>query len=154
MALILASSILALSSCADQGQDAQLAQAAERTSLLAGAEWIYDHLVVPQGDECPQLQDRCRVVMPGAPLGQDVACGLLFLGLDDGAELAPLRQLLDDLGGTIVEHPGTPAPAGSGARHPRWIVASVPVGQEPQVIRRALSSDGVRFVDVGMHPVE
>lgn len=139
--------------CGDRDTDAMarsLDQAAETSRRIAHAEWSYDREVrTPErGDTVPVEEDRCRILLPGDDERRDVACGLFFMALRPGADSARIERRVADLGGDIIERRSLPAWATSLGDPVPYVLVSVPLGEEPQAIRRALAWEEVRFVDV------
>lgn len=127
-----------------------LAQAVEASRRIAQAEWTYDREVRPpeRGDTAPVEEDRCRILLPDDDRPRDVACGLFFLALRPGADSARVEQRVEGLGGEVVERQSIPAWATRLGDPVPYLLVSVPLGEEPGAIRRALTWEEVRFVDV------
>jgi hypothetical protein len=127
-----------------------LERAAETSRLLAEAEWIYEREVRPpeRGDVAPVEEDRCRVLTPGEAVPRDVACGLFFMAMEAGVDSVWIADLARSLGGAVVEWREIPGWATRLDEPVPYVLVAVPTGQEPAAIRRALASEGVRFVDV------
>lgn len=125
-------------------------RALERSRLVAQADWSYDRELRPpeRGDTGPVEEDRCRVTLPGQDEPVDVACGLFFMALEADVDSAWVYQLTDGLGGEVVEWQEIPGWATRLDDAVSYVLVSVPTGQEPHAIRRALASEGVRFVDI------
>jgi hypothetical protein len=144
----------ALAGCGEGRREAAreqaLERAAERSRLIAGAEWTYEREQRPpeRGDTGPIEEDRCRITLPGEERQHDVACGFFMLALEPQVDSAWVEQLVQAVGGVVVEWQEIPGWATRLDDPVPYVLASVPTGQEPEAIRRALASEGVRFVDV------
>jgi hypothetical protein len=127
-----------------------LDQAVDASRRIARAEWTYEREVRPpeRGDTAPVEEDRCRILLPDDDQPRDVACGLFFLALRPGADSARVERRVEGLGGEVVERQSIPAWATRLGDPVPYVLVSVPVGQEPHAIRRAVTWEEVRFVDV------
>jgi hypothetical protein len=153
--MILAVLLLApMASCGEgrreEVRERSLQRALERSRLIADAEWTYERELRPpeRGDTGPVEEDRCRITLPGEDAGRDVACGFFMMALEPHADSAWTEQLVTTLGGIVVERREIPGWATRLEDPVPYVLVSVPTGEEPVAIRRALASEGVRFVDV------
>ncbi len=148
---------LLLAGCGDRGGD-PLERAARRSEAVAAGEWSYGRDTLP-GREGPQVVDRCRITLPteGAAgeliegrdsLTMDVACGVLFLGLEPDADGAWVERLVAGLGAERVDEGAIPAWVTPLNEPLRYVLIRVDLGEEQRTLTRALASDGVQFVDV------
>lgn len=150
--------LLAPAGCGDerriQAREQSLERAAERSRLIAGAEWTYEREVRPpeRGDTAPVQEDRCRITLPGEDRPRDVACGFFMMAVEPHADSVWIERLVQTLGGIVVERHEIPGWATRLDDPVPYVLVSVPTGQEPEAIRRALASEGVRFVDVRRIP--
>jgi hypothetical protein len=145
--------LLVVAGCADRradGREQSLERAAERSRLIAAADWTYERefRTPERGDTLPVEEDRCRIRIPGDDRPRDVACGFFMLALEPHADSAWIEQLVQALGGIVVERSEIPGWATRLDDAVPYVLVSVPTGQEPEAIQRALASEGVRFVDV------
>jgi hypothetical protein len=146
--------LVAMTGCGDERREAarerSLERAAERSRLIAGAEWTYERELRPpeRGDTGPVEEDRCRITLPGDERALDVACGFFMMALEAHADSAWIERLVLALGGVVVERREIPGWATRLDDPVPYVLVSVPTGQEPHAIQRALASEGVRFVDV------
>lgn len=133
-----------------EAREQSLERAAERSRLIADAEWTYEReLRAPErGDTGPVEEDRCRLTLPDDDRARDVACGFFMMALEPRTDSAWIDQLVRTLGGMVVERREIPGWATRLEDAVPYVLVSVPTGQEPEAIRRALASEGVRFVDV------
>jgi hypothetical protein len=134
----------------DAERERSMERAQERSALIARGEWTYEREPRPpeRGDVGPVEEDRCRITLPDDDRAIDVACGFFFLALEADADSAWIEQLVRELGGIVVERREIPGWATRLDQPVPYFLVSVPTGQEPTAIRRALASEGVRFVDV------
>lgn len=152
--IVLALSVSGLAACdsqrADEARAHSIERALERSRLVAQAEWTYQRELRPpeRGDTGPVEEDRCLITLPGDDGAFDVACGLFFMALESSADSAWIHQLARGLGGVVVEWQEIPGWATRLDDAVSYVLVSVPTGREPAAIRRALASEGVRFVDV------
>jgi sugar/nucleoside kinase (ribokinase family) len=141
---------MALASCGgERGREAALEAALERSRAVAAADWIYgsDTLPPEPGETRPRIVDRCRIVLPGEePL--DVACGEVFLGLEQDADTAWIARVVEGLGGEVVDRGRVPAWTSVLGEPQTYLLVRVGPRTEGRTLVRALSSEGVRFVDV------
>lgn len=145
--------VLGTMACGDRGADARermLERAEETTRRVAAAEWHYDRELRPpeRGGTAPVEEDRCRVTLPGETAPVDVACGFFLLALEPEVDSVWVHQLVDALGGVLVDWTELPAWATRLDEPVPYVMVSVPTGSEGRAIRRAAASEGVRFVDV------
>jgi hypothetical protein len=146
--------LVAVAGCDDQrrvdAREQSLERAAERSRQIAQAEWTYEREARPpeRGDAGPVEEDRCRITLPAEDRARDVACGFFMMALEAHADSAWVEQLVQALGGIVVERRQIPGWATRLDDAVPYVLVSVPTGQEPEAIRRALASEGVRFVDV------
>ncbi len=140
---------------ADGGDPA--AAALERSRAIAAGEWSYGQDTLPpeQGGNEARIVDRCRVTLEGAGGGSDAeartldaACGLLFLGLEAGADSAWIERLAAALDVEVVERGAIPAWTTALGEPVEYLLVRVETGGEGRTLERALDSQGVRFVDV------
>jgi hypothetical protein len=145
--------LLAAAGCGEEQRRAErersLARASERSRILARADWVYDRELAPpsRGQTQPVEEDRCRVALPDDGL-VDVACGQFFLALEPGADQDRVDVLMAHIGGEVLERREIPGWATRLDDPLPYILVAVPIGREPDAIRRALASEGVRFADV------
>jgi hypothetical protein len=134
----------------EEARERSLQQAAETSRQIAEAQWTYDRELRPpeRGDAGPVEEDRCRITLPGQVEPRDVACGFFMMALDPQVDSLWIEQLVRALGGVVVERREIPGWATRLDDPVPYVLVSVPTGDEPQAIRRALASEGVRFVDV------
>jgi hypothetical protein len=134
----------------EEARERSLQQAAETSEQIAAAQWSYDREVRPpeRGDEGPVEEDRCQITLPGQDRPRDVACGFFMMALDPQVDSLWVDQLVRALGGVVVERREIPGWATRLEDPIPYVLVSVPTGKEPDAIRRALASEGVRFVDV------
>jgi hypothetical protein len=134
----------------EAARERMIQRADETSRQVAAAEWHYDREQRPpeRGDTAPIEEDRCRVDMPGEDRLVDVACGLFFMAMEPQVDSAWIDRLVASLGGEVVERERLPAWATRLDEEVPYVLVSVPLGQEPVAIRRALASEGVRLVDV------
>jgi hypothetical protein len=135
---------------AEDARARSIERAFERSRLVAQAEWSYQRELRPpeRGDAGPVEEDRCMITLPGDEGAFDVACGFFFMALDPSADSAWVHQLAQGLGGVVVEWQEIPGWATRLDDAVSYVLVSVPTGREPEAIRRAIASEGVRFVDV------
>jgi hypothetical protein len=133
----------------DRGTDS-LDRAVENSRRVAQAEWTYERELRPpeRGDTAPVEEDRCRITLPGDDQPRDVACGLFFMALRPGADSARVERMVAAMGGEVVERQSIPGWATRLGDPVPYLLVSVPLGEEPRAIRRALATEEVRFVDV------
>jgi hypothetical protein len=134
--------------CGDEVEP--LDRALETSRRVAQAEWSYERELRPpeRGDTGPVEEDRCRITLPGEDAARDVACGLFFMALRPGADSARVERLVAALGGEVIERQALPGWATRLGDPVPYLLVSVPLGEEPRAIRRALATEEVRFVDV------
>jgi hypothetical protein len=127
-----------------------LDRAMETSRRVAQAEWTYERELRPpeRGDTAPVEEDRCRITMPGEAERRDVACGLFFMALRPGADSARVERMVAAMGGEVLERQSIPGWATRLGDPVPYLLVSVPTGEEPRAIRRALAAEEVRFVDV------
>ena len=130
--------------------------AAARTAALTrrrdviAASWSYgaDTLPPARGSSEPRIVDRCRIQLPGAELPVDVACGVIFLGLEPGADSVWIDRVVAGLGGEVVGRGRIPGWSSALGEPQPYLLVRVRTGTESRALERAFESDGVRFVDV------
>lgn len=146
------------------GREEPVERALERSRAVAAAEWSYgtDTLPPEQGEREPRLVDRCRITLPGVGSAGggadarsedgertvDVACGQLFLGLEPDADSAWIARLVEGLDAEVLDRGAIPRWTTALGEPVRYVVVRVDPGRERRTLERALSSEGVRFVDV------
>lgn len=132
------------------GRGEAVASALKRSRAVMAAKWSYgvDTLPPERGSTAPQLVDRCRVTLPDAEAPMDVACGVIFLGLEPSADTTWIGRVVEGLGGEVVGRGRIPG-WGSALGEPQpYLLVRVATGAESRTLERAFHSDGVRFVDV------
>ena len=143
--------LVATTGCGEAADREPAAAAEARSRAIAAAEWHYGQDTVPgdAGSPGPRVVDRCRVTLPAEPDDTlDVACGLLFLGLEPGTDSARIARLADALELEVADRGALPAWTTELGEPLRYVLVRVPARRERRAAERALASDGVRFVDV------
>jgi hypothetical protein len=135
-------------------------EALERSRAIAAGEWSYGQDTLPpeQGGSEARLVERCRVTVEREDDGEgegetgsrtlDVACGLLFLGLEAGVDSGRVERLTAALDVEVLERGAIPAWTTSLGEPLEYLLVRVEPGREGRTLERALDSEGVRFVDV------
>lgn len=133
-----------------QGREDAVASALRRSRAVMAATWSYgaDTLPPERGSTAPRIVDRCRVALPGADAPLDVACGVIFLGLEPDADTAWIGRVVRGLGGEVVGRGRIPGWGSALGEAQPYLLMRVQTGTESRTLERAFHSEGVRFVDV------